>query len=55
MKVYKNFDEIRGKVYRESTIKFKKKIDQFLILLEFWKELPFSIKFRVNFGTLQDF
>ncbi len=52
MKVYKNFDEIRGKgkKHRDNITKiFKNGI------AEISKKLPFLRKLSVNFGTLYNF
>ncbi len=54
MKVYKNFDEIRGKVLKatEKILQKFKKNWSVLNIAEILKIVAFSRKFSVNFGTL---
>ncbi len=56
MKVYKNFDEIRG-IIKKTTRKYYENLKKNCLVLnnaEILKKLQFLRKLRVNFVTLQD-
>ncbi len=57
MKIYKNDDEIKGKIWKtiEKILLNLKKLIIFKYSLKFWKKIkPFLITFYVNLRNLQD-